>query len=283
MSHDESGQASATDTERSAGTVPDIGIGTYDMTPAACTSAVRTALACGYRHVDTAEMYGTEAAVARAIEESTVDADEVFVATKVHSKNLAYEDVLDAAESSRERLGVETLDLLYVHWPIRSYDPLETLAAFDELYDRGTIRHVGVSNFTPELLTEALDVLDTPLFAHQVECHPLLQQAELRQLAGERDHYLVAYSPLAKGAVTEVAEIVDIAEEYDATPAQVALAWLRSKDRVVTIPKSTDTAHIRENYAAKTLELDDDAIERIDEIDRVKRVVNFPEAPWNVE
>lgn len=285
MSRDETGSdsMSAAEAERSVENLPDIGIGTYDMTSDTCTSAVRTALECGYRHVDTAEMYDTESAVARAIEKASVDADEVFVATKVHSKNLAYGDVLEAAEASRERLGVETLDLLYAHWPIRAYDPGETLAAFDELYDRGTIRHVGLSNFTPELLTEALEVLDAPLFAHQVECHPLLQQAELRRLAREHDHYLVAYSPLAKGAVTEVTELVTIADEYDATPAQVALAWLRSNDRVVAIPKSSNEAHIRENYAAKTLELDDDALERIDAIDRVKRVVDFPEAPWNVE
>ena len=285
MNHDESESdtVSPTLTGQSVGELPDIGIGTYDMSADTCASTVRTALACGYRHVDSAEMYGTEAAVARAIEESSVDGDEVFVATKIHSKNLAYEDVLNSAEASRERLGVETLDLLYVHWPIRAYDPVETLAAFDELYDRGTIQHVGLSNFTPELLTEALDLLDAPLFAHQVECHPLLQQKELRQLACEHDHYLVAYSPLAKGAVTDVTELVTIAEEYDATPAQVALSWLRSKDRVVAIPKSSDREHIRENYATKTLELDADALERIDEIDQVKRVVNFPEAPWNVE
>lgn len=258
-----------------------LGIGTYDVEPDACTAAVTFALNEGYRHVDTAEMYGTEAAVGRAIERADVDREDVFVATKLHSRNLAYDDVLAHAEGCRDRLGVDVVDLLYVHWPIRTYDPEETLAALDALYDRGVVRHVGLSNFTPALLEEALARLDAPLFAHQVECHPLLQQDELRRYAREHDHHLVAYSPLAKGAVTEVPELVEVATEYDATPAQVSLAWLSSKG-VVPIPKSTTEAHIRENYDARELQLDEGAIERIDGIQRTKRTVDVPDAPWNV-
>ncbi|WP_265109779.1 aldo/keto reductase [Halosolutus halophilus] len=261
--------------------LPEIGIGTYDVSPEACTTAVTSALNLGYRHVDTAEMYENEAAVGRAIDRAAVDRDEVFVATKIHSRNLAFDDVIAHARASRDRLGVDAIDLLYVHWPIRAYDPEETLAAFDELYDRGEIRRVGVSNFTPSLLEEAIELLDAPLFAHQVECHPLLQQAELRRHAREHDHYLVAYSPLAKGTVTDVPELVEIAREYRATPAQVALAWLQSTENVVPIPKSTSTDHIRENFEARRLRLDDSAIERIDGIDRTTRLVDFPSAPWN--
>lgn len=169
---------------------------------------------------------------------------------------------------------------MYVHWPIRAYEPEETLAAFDDLYDDGVVRHVGLSNFTLALLEEALDA---PLFAHQVECHPLLQQAGLREHTRENGHNLAAYSSLAKGEVMGVPELVEIAEEYDATPAQISLAWLMSKENVVPIPKSTSGAHIRENYEARQLELDEAAIERIDSIDRTKRMVDFPEAPWNTE
>lgn len=257
-----------------------IGIGTYDVEPDTCTRTVTTALECGYRHVDTAEMYDTERAVGRALELADVDR-ETLVATKIHSRNLAYENVLDRASESRDKLGVDVIDLLYVHWPIRAYDPEETLSAMDELYDRETVRYVGVSNFTPALLEEAIDRLDAPLFAHQAECHPLLQQDDLRRYAREEGHYLVAYSPLAKGTVTEVPELREIAEEYDATAAQVALAWLQSKERVVPIPKSTSEAHIRENYEARNLELDEEAIQRIDNIERTRRLVDFPEAPWN--
>jgi len=265
----------------SPGELPPIGLGTYDVVPDAAADVVALALEAGYRHVDTAEMYDNERAVGEGIERAGVDREEVFLATKVHSRNLAYEDALASATASRERLGVETIDLLYVHWPIRAYDPAATLAAFDELYDRGAIRRVGLSNFTPDLLTEALDRLDAPLFAHQVECHPLLQQDDLRRLARERGHHLVAYSPLAKGTVTEIPELVAVADEHDATPAQVALAWLLSKERVAAVPKSTTPAHIRENLAARRLSLSEAALARIDAIERTERQVDFAGAPWN--
>ena len=252
-----------------------------DDSAGVATAAVASALAVGYRHIDTAEMYETERAVGRALDLADVDRRAVFLATKVLPDNLAYEDVLEHARASRDRLGVDALDLLYVHWPIRAYDPEETLAAFDKLYENGEIRHVGLSNFTPEMLEEALALLDAPVFAHQVECHPLFQQETLRRYARENDHFLVAYSPLAKGAVTDDPTLVDIAEAYDATPAQVALAWLDSKDRVVPIPCSTTAAHIRENYQARDLQLGAGAPERIDNIDREQRSIDFPAAPWN--
>ncbi|MFB6071159.1 MAG: aldo/keto reductase [Halanaeroarchaeum sp.] len=261
--------------------LPRIGIGTYDLGPDDCTASVASALNVGYRHVDTAEMYENEGAVGRAIDLADVSRDDVFVATKIHSRNLSYENVLEHANASRDRLGVEAIDLLYVHWPIRAYDPEETLAAFDELHDRGAIRAVGVSNFTPSLLEEAMAVLDAPLFAHQIECHPLLQQEELRRYARDRDHYLVAYAPLAKGAVTEEPVVRDVAAAHDATAAQVSLAWLLSKENVVPIPRSSSETHVRENFEALTVELDRSAIDRIDGIDRTQRQVDFPDAPWN--
>lgn len=263
--------------------LPALGIGTYDVSSAVCRRAVQFALDVGYRHVDTAEMYENERAVGDALDAAAVDRDEVFVSTKLHSRHLAYDDVIEHARASRERLGLDTIDLLYVHWPIRTYDPEETLSAIDELYRRGSIRNVGVSNFTPELLDEAIAVLEAPLFAHQVECHPFLPQHELQQYAREHGHQLIAYSPLAKGTVTDEPELVDVAEEYDATPAQVALAWLLSKENIAAIPKSTSEDHIRENYDAQELRLDDSAIERIDRIERTKRSVDFPDAPWNGE
>ncbi|WP_290812076.1 aldo/keto reductase [Halovivax sp.] len=261
--------------------LPPIGLGTYGVEPARCTAAVATALQLGYRHVDTAEMYENEAAVGDALAASSVDREDVFVATKVHSTHLSYDDVLAAVERSRRRLGVDAVDCCYVHWPIRTYDAAETLAAFDELSDRGTIRRVGLSNFTPELLADALDHLEAPLFAHQVECHPLLPQNELRRLAREHDHSLVAYSPLAKGTATEVPELVEVADRRGATPAQVSLAWLLSKENVVAIPKSTSRTHLRENLAAADLDLDERDLALIDGIERRERQVDVPEAPWN--
>ncbi|WP_178916010.1 aldo/keto reductase [Natronomonas gomsonensis] len=262
--------------------LPPLGIGTYENTDyEVCANSVETALNAGYRHVDTAEGYDNEAAVGDGIATSGVDREDVFLATKVSPDNLAYDDVLDHARASIDRLGVETLDLLYVHWPIRAYDSEATLAAFDELYDDGLVRNVGLSNFTPELLEDAIETLDAPLFAHQVECHPLFQQEELRAMAREHGHHLVAYTPLAKGDVTEVSELIDIAEKHDATPAQVALSWLLSKESVSAIPKSATPEHIRENFGALEVTLDEEDVARIDDIDREKRYVDFEEAPWN--
>jgi 2,5-diketo-D-gluconate reductase B len=262
--------------------LPALGIGTYENTDyEVCANSVETALNAGYRHVDTAEGYDNEAAVGDGIVTSGVDREDVFLATKVSPGNLAYDDVLDHARASIDRLGVETLDLLYVHWPIRAYDREGTLAAFDKLYDDGLIRNVGLSNFTPELLEDAIETLEAPLFAHQVECHPLFQQDELRAMAREHGHHLVAYTPLAKGDVTDVPELVDIAEKHDATPAQVALSWLLSKESVSAIPKSATPEHIRENFGALEVTLDDEDVSRIDDIDREKRYVDFEEAPWN--
>ena len=262
-------------------TLPNIGIGTYDTEPDVCTASVASALNFGYRHIDTAEMYENEAAVGKAIAATDADRKGIFVATKIHSSNLAHDDVLKHARASCDRLGVEVLDLLYVHWPLRAYDPVDTLAAFDELHDRGVIRHVGLSNFTPELLDEARMQMDAPLFAHQVECHPLLPQNELRAYARKHDHYLVAYSPLAKGNVAEVPELVEIADKHGATAAQVSLAWLLSKDNVVAIPKSSSEKHIRENYEAREVALNEDDVRRIDSIGQTQRQVDFEAAPWN--
>jgi len=259
-----------------------IGFGTYQITDRdACVRAVETALETGYRHLDTAQMYDNEAYVGEGLAASSVDRDEVFVATKLNYGNLAAEDVLETGRASIDRLGVDAVDLLYVHWPIETYDVDETLPALAELVDEGLVRNVGLSNFTPDLLEEAIDRLDVPLFAHQVEMHPLQQQERHQELAVEGDYHLVAYSPLARGDVFDVPELVDVAEKHDATPAQVSLAWLLDKENVVPIPKSETPEHIRENFTALELELDDEDVATIDGIDREERLVDFPAAPWN--
>ncbi|WP_135661570.1 aldo/keto reductase [Halorhabdus rudnickae] len=263
--------------------LPEIGLGTWqNEDPEQCAQSVRTALEMGYRHVDTAEFYGNEDAVGEGIARADVDREEIFLATKVHpsATGVAYEDVLDAADKSRERLGVESLDLLYVHWPTGEYDPEETLPAFDELRERGAIEHVGVSNFEPYNLDRALDVLDAPLFANQIELHPLLPQERLRAYADEHDHHVVAYSPLARGDIFDVPEIMEIAEKHGVSAAQVSLAWVRQKG-AYPIPKATSEAHIRDNFESLDLELDGEDVAAIDAIDRTERHVDFDSAPWH--
>lgn len=263
--------------------LPDIGLGTWQNTdPEACIEAVRNGLECGYRHVDTAQFYHNEEYVGEGIARASVDRDDIVVATKVHPEamGLAYDEVIDGAIASLERLGLDYLDILYVHWPVGNYEPPKTLAAFDELVDRGRVQHVGLSNFSIELLDEARSHLDTDLFAHQVEMHPLLHQTDLHADAVAHDHTLVAYSPLARGEVFDVPEIVAIADDHDVSAAQVSLAWLLAKENVCPIPKATSEAHLRDNFGALNLELDAEEIERIDAIDTEKRYVERENAPW---
>ncbi|MFC6724940.1 aldo/keto reductase [Halobium palmae] len=262
--------------------MPRFGLGTYQNEDhEQCVESVRTALDVGYRNVDTAQMYDNEAAVGEGIAAADADREEIFLASKLDTGNLSYRNVLETTPESAERLGVDALDLMYVHWPLDSYDPDETLPALDELREDGTVRQVGLSNFRPDQLDEAIETLDAPLYAHQVEMHPLLQQEELQKYAVEDDHLLVAYAPIARGKVEEVAEVREVAEKHDATPVQVSLAWLLAKENVVPIPKATGEEHIRENYEAREVELDDEDVEKIDGIEREERLVDFDEAPWN--
>ncbi|MCU4716721.1 aldo/keto reductase [Halapricum hydrolyticum] len=260
--------------------MPMLGLGTWENdNPDQCVDSVRTALEMGYRHIDTAQAYGNEDAVGDGIAAADVDRDEIFLATKVWISNLDYEDVLETTQKSLDRLGTDYLDLLYVHWPSRTYEPAATLEAFDELYDEGTIRNIGVSNFEPRHIDEAREHLDAPIFANQVETHPMLQQTELREYAREHDVEIVAYSPLARGDVFEVDVLTEIAEKHGVSEAQVSLAWLREND-ITAIPKATSEAHIRDNWESLSLELDDEDLRKIDNIDRTRRKVDPGFAPW---
>ncbi len=263
--------------------MPMLGLGTYQMDDYdECVESVKMALEIGYRHIDTAEGYENESAVGDAIAESDVPRDDLFVATKVSPDNLDYDHILTSAEESLDRLGLDYVDLLYVHWPTGEYEATDTLKAFAELRDEGLIEEIGVSNFTVDLLEEAVNVAEEPIFANQVEMHPLLPQENLREFCAQDDIdvELVAYSPIARGDVGDVDELQEIAEKHDATPARVSLAWCREKD-VTTIPKATSREHLRENWLSLGVELDDEDMERIDDIDRAERLVDPDRAPWN--
>jgi len=263
--------------------MPMLGLGTWENDDHdACVESVKTALEMGYRHVDTAQAYRNEDAVGEGLAAANVDREDVFLATKVWTSQLAHDDVVASTEASLDRLGTDYVDLLYIHWAAGEYDPADTLPAFDELRDRGLIRHVGVSNFEPDHVERAREILDAPVYANQVEMHPHLQQDDLREYAAETDLDLVAYSPLIRGAVFDVPTLQDIAQKHDASEAQVSLAWLREKD-VTAIPKATSEAHIRDNWESLAVDLDDEDVARIDAIETTERVVHPDWAPeaWN--
>lgn len=256
-----------------------VGLGTYRLTGEACARTVETALDLGYRHIDTAEMYGNEAAVGEGLASASIPRSELFVATKLWHESLASGDVANTAEASLDALELEALDLLYVHWPVGDYEADETLPAMAELRDRGLIDHLGASNFTPAQLDEARDVLGEPPAVLQVECHPLLPQERLREYCNRHSIAMVGYAPLARGRVAECEPIRQVADRHDATPAQVSLAWLREKG-VAAIPKASSENHLRENVESASLDLSVTDIEAIEDIDRRERIVDPGFAPW---
>ena len=179
--------------------IPKLGLGTWQMTGRVCERAVRDTLELGYRHIDTARMYGNEAAVGRGLAASGADRDEVFVTTKLLPQNLRPAEVRRQLSGSLDELCTDYVDLLLIHWPSPDGVPLaETLGAMRELQEQGAARHLGVSNFPAQMTREALEL--APIICNQVEYHPFLGQPALLELARERDLMITAYSPLAQGA-----------------------------------------------------------------------------------
>ena len=259
--------------------LPPIGLGT-PTDDDQCARSVEAALEHGYRFVDTAQMYGNERAVGRGLRASDVDRDTAVVASKLAPENLAPADVEATTRETLDRLGLDRLDLLYVHWPRGTYDPERTLPAMAELREAGLVDELGVSNFSVELLEEARSVLDAPPVAHQVECHPLCPQPELRADAARHGHTLVAYSPLGRGALLDHPALAAVAEDLDVSVAAVVLGWLQEKG-VVPIPKSTSPEHIAANRAAVESGLPAGAVDRLDAIEERYRTVDPDYAVWN--
>ena len=248
--------------------LPSVGLGTMGIDD---PGVVAAALDAGYRHVDTAQIYDNEAVVGDGL--AAADRDDVVVATKLWTDSLAADAVRAGTERSLDRLGLDAVDLLYVHRPRGDYDPATTLPALEAVRDAGLTEHVGLSNFTPDQLRAASEHVDVD--AHQVEFHPFFRQERLVAHAQHHDYPLVAYSPLAGGLVFEDPTISAIAERHDTTPAAVAIAWVTSYENVVTIPKASSPDHLQANLAAADLELTPDDVARIESIEREEEL--YPE------
>jgi 2,5-diketo-D-gluconate reductase B len=260
--------------------MPVLGLGTWENTqPEECRKSVEEALNMGYRHIDTAQAYGSESEVGDGIERSDVEYGDVFLATKVWISNLGYNDVIETTGESLEKLGVDYVDLVYVHWPAQAFDMEETFNAFGELYDRGLVERVGISNFEPEQVEEATRVSDVPIFANQIEVHLMLPQDELIEVCQEQDIEVVAYSPLARGGVFQNEAISEVSNKYDVSEAQVSLAWLRQRG-ITAIPKATSENHIRDNWESLGLSLSDEDMRLLNKISNHQRRVDPSFAPW---
>lgn len=235
--------------------VPALGLGTWQTTGEECYETVSTALELGYRHVDTAQMYGNEREVGQAIADAAVDRDDIFLTTKVEPGNARYDDVLASTRKSLERLGTGYVDLLLVHWPNPLVDFADTARAMAELRDDGVVRHAGVSNFRRWRLRRAREKSPVPLLADQVRLHPFYTQRALRAYCRAVGMMVTAYSPLAHGGMTDETVLARVGEPYDKTPAQVALRWVTQLENVVTIPKSTSRDHLAANLDVFDFEL----------------------------
>jgi 2,5-diketo-D-gluconate reductase B len=261
--------------------IPRLGLGTWQMSGAACEQAVGDALDLGYRHIDTARMYGNETEVGRAIAAGGVARDDIFLTTKLLPSALSAGGVRRQLEGSLSELRLEYVDLLLIHWPATDGTPLaETLGAMRELQEQGAVRHIGVSNFPSAMLRDALEL--APVICDQVEYHPYLGQPELLQLARERDLLLTAYSPLAQGAVVRDRVIRRISEAHGKSPAQVVLRWLLQQPQVAAIPKASSRVHLAANLDVYDFELADDERSAISGLLRGGRTIDPSWAPdWD--
>ena len=254
-------------------TIPQLGYGVWRVEDELAEKTVGMAFEAGYRHIDTAKIYGNEAGVGRAIAASGLPREDLFITTKVWNADQGYEETLAAFDASMERLGLEYLDLYLIHWlQPKQGKYVDTWKALVELQKSGRVKSIGVCNFTVEALQEIIDATGVVPVLNQVETHPYLAQTELREFEAKHNIKHESYSPLGSGqGLLDDAVLQQIAEKYDgATPAQVVIAWHLALGNIV-IPKSVTESRIRENWAALDLKLSDEDIQAINALDNGTR------------
>jgi len=258
--------------------IPQLGFGVYQVDPAETRDATLAALEVGYRHIDTAEMYGNEKGVGEAVRDSGLAREDVFVTSKLNNGFHAYDDALKAFDQTLEDLGFDYLDLFLVHWPLPGVgDFVETWKAMEAIYASGRARSIGVSNFqTAHLARLAAETTVTPA-VNQIEVHPYLTNEGVRAYDAEHGIATEAWSPIAQGKVLDDATIVRIAERLGRTPAQVTLRWHVQRGDIV-FPKSVTRSRVEENFAIFDFELTDTDMVDISALNRDERTGPDPDA-----
>jgi 2,5-diketo-D-gluconate reductase B len=263
--------------------IPRLGFGTFRMPGGGCRPVVESALALGYRHLDTAAMYENEDAVGAAIAASNLPRSELFVTTKVWHDQLGTRDAIRRAfDTSISRLKLDYVDLYMVHWPSRGMDMTIVMETLTALRDEGRTRAIGVCNFNLPMMRRAVDEIGAPVGALQVEYHPFLDQSVLLAYLRERKIPLVAYAPLAQGRAAEDETLKRIGGRHGFSAAQVAIAWLLDQDGVIAIPKAQRPESQQSNLDALKIHLDDEGRAAIAALPKDRRYVTPPFAPdWN--
>jgi 2,5-diketo-D-gluconate reductase B len=260
--------------------IPKLGLGTWQITGADATEAVRDALELGYRHIDTAVAYGNHVVVGRGLAASPVDRDDVVLTTKLWYEDLDAAGVQRQIEDALRDLATDRVDLLLVHWPSADVPIAETLGAMLAAQDAGRVRHLGVSNFPTRHLLEALE--HAPLVTDQVEFHAYLGQPELLALCRERDVALTAYSPFAHGGLLDDPVLARIGEAHGKSAGQVALRWLLDQPNVGAVPKAASHANRAANLDVFDFELTDEQRGAIAGLQRGERTIDPGFAPdWD--
>jgi 2,5-diketo-D-gluconate reductase A len=254
-------------------TIPQLGFGVFQVPPAETQAAVETAIEIGYRHIDTAQMYGNEAGVGAAIAASGLGRDEFFVTSKLNNGAHLPDDARREFDLSLKRLGSDYVDLFLIHWPLPGrYDGdfSQTWRALEEFYRDGRARSIGVSNFTQHHLGRLRAETTVRPAVNQIEIHPYLTNDELRAYNTDNEIANEAYSPIAQGAVLDDPAIVGIANEVGKSPAQVVLRWHIQRGDII-FPKSNTAERVRENFEIFDFELDGGAMGTITALDRGER------------
>ena len=252
--------------------IPQLGFGVFQVPPQDAERVVSTALETGYRSIDTAAAYQNEEGVGRAIASCGLPRDEIFVTTKLWNANHGYDQALRAFDASAQRLGLDTVDLYLIHWPVPTADRyVETWKALEKLAADGRVRAIGVSNFTVEHLRRLFAEPGTVPAVNPIELHPHFQQTELRAEHAAHGIATEAWSPLGQGAALSDATITGLAKRHDVTPAQVVLRWHLQLGNIV-IPKSVTPARIRENFDVFTFDLSTGDLSAIADLDTDRRI-----------
>jgi 2,5-diketo-D-gluconate reductase A len=259
-------------------TIPQLGFGVFQIDPSDTAEAVTTALEAGYRHIDTAQMYGNEAEVGEAIAKSDIPRDQLWITTKCNNSNHGYDDAQSALDESLQKMGLDHVDLYLIHWPLPGKDLyVDTWKGFEKAQSDGKVRTIGVSNFQPHHLDRLLEETDTVPAVNQIELHPHMQQAGLRSYHERHGIRTEAWSPIGQGkGLLDAPEFADIAQAHGKSPAQVVLRWHIQLGNII-FPKSVTPERIRENFEIFDFELSDDEMNTINNMEKAERLGPDPD------
>jgi len=268
--------------EANGARIPLIGLGTWDLRGRVCARMVEEALRIGYRHIDTAAMYDNERAVGEGLRASGIKRDEVFITTKVWQSDLAARDFERSTKASLANLKLEAVDLLLIHWPNPRIPLSETIGALCKMKREGFARHVGVSNFTVELMLEVKKLSTEPLVCNQIECHPFLDQSKVIEECRKQGMAVVAYSPIARGSARGDALLARIGKAHGKSAVQVCLRWLVQQN-IVVIPRTSKSERLKENFAIFDFKLSAAEMQQIAALaDPRGRIVDWSGSPqWD--